>query len=101
MKNALCCLSRIVVPLLLSFTVSAQQTSITGGLSGEITDSTGALLPGATVTLVGPQGSKVLTTNSLGRFSISGLIPGLYDVTVEKPGFKKLEAKQSEVVVNS
>jgi hypothetical protein len=101
MKNALCCLSRIVVPLLLSFTVSAQQASITGGLSGEITDSTGAILPGATVTLVGPQGSRVLTTDSSGRFSISGLTPGLYDVTVEKTGFKKLEAKQNEVVVNS
>jgi len=102
MKGALCCLSRILLPLLLSLTVSAQQqASITGGLSGEITDSTGAMLPGATLTLVGPQGSRVISTDSLGRFSISGLTPGLYDVTVEKPGFKKVEAKRSEVVVDS
>lgn len=77
-----------------------QQGAISGGLSGAITDSTGAVLPGATVTLVGPQGTHVLTTDAAGRYSISGLTPGFYDVTVTKSGFKKVEAKHSEVVVD-
>src|SRR5215471_3757306 len=93
------CLSLFLILLLASFPVSAQQQgSITGGLNGEITDSTGAVLPGVTVTLNGPQGSKVLTTDELGRFRASNLTPGLYDVTVEKQGFMKIQSKHNEVV---
>lgn len=95
-------LSLLVTFLLVSFPISAQQQgSITGGLNGEITDSTGADLPDATVTLVGPQGSRVVTTDKFGRFKAAGLTPGFYDVTVEKEGFSKLQSKHNEVVVNS
>jgi len=81
--------------------VGQESSSITGGLSGAVTDPTGAGIPGATITLVGPQGTRTLITDNLGRYSASGLTPGFYDVTVDKPGFKKLQAKHSEVVVNS
>ena len=103
MKLIFAILPKIVVTLLLvALSASAQQQgSITGGLNGAVTDSTGAVLPDATVTLVGPQGTRTLTTDSLGRYSVSGLTPGFYDVTVEKTGFKKVQAKHSEVVVNS
>src|SRR5260370_4878852 len=95
-------LTIVALLLLVTFPVCAQQQgSITGGLSGAVTDSTGAVLPEATVTLVGPQGTRALSTDSLGRFSASGLTPGFYDVTVEKKGFKRVEAKHNEVVVNS
>ncbi len=88
--------------LLVSLPVLGQDiTSITGGLSGAVTDASGAVVSGATVTLVGPQGSQKLTTNSQGRFTATALTPGYYDVTVEKAGFKKAEAKHSQVVVNS
>jgi hypothetical protein len=91
-----------MILLLVAFSVSAQQQgSITGGLNGEVTDSTGAILPGVTVTLTGPQGTRVVTTDSLGRYSVTGLTPGFYDVTVEKSGFRKIESKHNEVVVNS
>ncbi len=96
------CLSLLLILLLASFPASAQQQgSITGGLNGEIVDSTGAVLPGVTVTLLGPQGSKVLTTDELGRFRATNLTPGFYDVTVEKQGFMKIQSKHNEVVVNS
>jgi hypothetical protein len=95
-------LNIVTLLLLVTFSVCAQQQgSITGGLSGAVTDSTGAALPDATVTLVGPQGARTLTTDLLGRFSASGLTPGFYDVTVVKTGFRKVEAKHNEVVVNS
>ena len=95
-------LNLVALLLLVTFSVCAQQQgSITGGLSGAVTDSTGAALPDSTVTLVGPQGTRTLTTDSLGRFSASGLTPGFYDVTVVKTGFRKVEAKHNEVVVNS
>ncbi|MCU1222031.1 MAG: outer rane receptor protein [Edaphobacter sp.] len=79
----------------------AQQQGVTGGLSGAITDSTGAVLPDVTVTVSGPQGTRVLMTDSAGRYSINGLTPGFYDVSVEKAGFSKVLSKHNEVVVNS
>jgi hypothetical protein len=92
----------VTLVLLLACGLFAQQQSaITGGLNGAITDSTGAVLPGATVTLVGPQGTHTLTTDSTGRYSINGLTPGFYDVSVLKTGFKKIESRHNEVVVNS
>ena len=78
-----------------------ESSSITGGLSGVVSDSTGAVIPDATVTLVGPQGTRTLKTDNLGRYNASGLTPGFYDVTVEKAGFSKVSSKHSEVVVNS
>ncbi|MEG9434623.1 TonB-dependent receptor [Edaphobacter sp. HDX4] len=95
-------LSQLFVLLLVSFSIFAQQQgSITGGLNGEITDSTGAVLPGATVTLIGPQGTTALVTDNLGRFRATNLTPGFYDVTIEKQGFIKVQSKHNEVVVNS
>ena len=66
-----------------------------------MTDSTGAVIPGAAVTLVGPQGTYHLTTDSLGRFTASNLRPGYYDVAVDKQGFNKVQSKHSEVTVGS
>lgn len=92
----------IAVCFLLAISVMAQQqSSITGGLNGTVSDVSGAVIPGATVTLVGPQGTRVFTTDSLGRYTANGLTPGIYDVTVTKDGFMKLESKHNEVVVNS
>ncbi len=91
MKQALKYLLHLCMLLLLvTFTAFAQQQgATTGGLSGAVTDATGAVLPGATVVLVGPQGTRILTTDSLGRFAANGLTPGFYDVTVTIAGFKK------------
>ncbi len=77
------------------------QSSITGGLSGSVVDSTGAAVPGATVTVVGPQGTTHYKTDALGRYNASGLRPGFYDVAVEKDGFNKVQAKHSEVTVST
>jgi hypothetical protein len=82
MKRVLKHLPHIVSFLFLLVSVSVfaqQQGSITGGLGGEVTDPTGAVLPDATVTLASPQGTRTLTTDSLGRYLASGLPPGLYD----------------------
>ena len=76
-------------------------SSITGGLSGSVMDSTGAIVPGAAVTLVGPQGTTTLTTDNLGRYAAGNLRPGYYDVTIQKEGFNKVETKHNEVTVNT
>ena len=61
------------------------------GLTGTVSDSTGAVVGGANVTITN-QGTGVqshTTTTSAGTYAVSGLTPGVYSVTVEATGFKK------------
>ena len=90
------------VVILMTLPLAAQQAAtITGGLNGTVTDSTSAAVAGATVTITGPQGTRVVNTDAMGHFSLSGLVPGFYDVAVEKSGFKKVKSVHNEVVVGS
>ena len=61
------------------------------GLTGVVTDPTGAVLPGATVTVTGPAGTKTLTSNDRGQYTISGLAPGAYKLKVTAPNFAPFE----------
>lgn len=79
--------------------VAQQTTAVTGGLNGTITDSTGALVMGATVTTTGPQGTRTTITDSLGHYSFTGLVPGSYSVKVERSGFKTVTSTNNEVLV--
>jgi hypothetical protein len=103
MKSLLQRLPHLALVLLLTTfcTFAQQQGSITGGLNGVISDASGAVIPGASVTLHGPQGDRVVTTDENGRFSVNNLTPGLYDVTAAKEGFMTIQSKQNEVVVNA
>jgi hypothetical protein len=60
-------------------------------ISGQVTDSTGSIVPGATVvvTSVERNTSSQTVSNSAGHYLIQFLIPGHYTVTAEKTGFKK------------
>ena len=72
----------------------AQTTVSTGSIAGTITDSSGAVLPGAKVTIVGPTGQTVRSsTNDQGGYSSGALVPGLYGVRVEAKGFKTAQVK--------
>ena len=90
----------LVLPLAALPLFSQQTNTVTGGLNGTVVDSTGAVVAGATVTLVGPQGTRVINTDAQGHYSLGGLIPGFYDATVEKSGFKKVKSTHNEVVVS-
>lgn len=85
----------------LSARLSAQELSGTkGGLQGVVTDSSGAVVPGASVTIVGASDSRKLTTNDTGHWEAIDLTPGLYTVTVEREGFSQTQAKAIEVQIN-
>ncbi len=65
-------------------------TETTGVIEGEVTDSHGALVPGASVTL-SEKGHAALhdtTTDSAGHFTFKALGPGSYSVLVAAPSFK-------------
>jgi outer membrane receptor protein involved in Fe transport len=85
--------SAILMALLLALVgasaASAQET--TGTLTGKLTDTQGLAVPGATVTVTGPQGSKSFTTDSDGRFNAPFLTPGTYSVRAELTGFKAVD----------
>ncbi|WP_158794459.1 TonB-dependent receptor [Granulicella sp. L60] len=71
-----------------------QATSVNGGaIQGSITDPSGAVVPGATVTIKGTDtGSlKTTTTDSAGFYSVGPLNPGPYTVTISRSGFQQLE----------
>ncbi len=68
--------------------VRAQGTS--GSVSGTVTDTTGAVIPGATVTVLGPvSGFRGTTqTDAAGQYRVANLAFNRYHVAVSGPGFK-------------
>jgi outer membrane receptor protein involved in Fe transport len=63
------------------------QGAAAGSVSGTAKTAEGAPIPSATVTLVGPQ-TYTTTTDANGAFSISNVVPGIYQITVEHPGYQ-------------
>ena len=61
-----------------------------GTISGAVTDANGAIIPGATVTIVnvGTNVKATLNTNASGDYSVAGLNPGIYRVEASAKGFK-------------
>src|ERR1035437_5805514 len=84
--------------LLLIVLPSFAQTNsaVRGGLGGVVFDSTGAVMPNVTVTIIGPQGNYTVNTDSAGRYELNGVVPGSYKVTVEAPGFKKFVSDHNQ-----
>jgi hypothetical protein len=76
------------------------QSAESGSISGTVTDSTGAVIPGATVTATsqGTGATRTVTSGSNGQYLIQGLIPGVYQVTVTSGNFQPFKS-QGEVTV--
>jgi hypothetical protein len=64
-----------------------------GRILGDVTDQSGGVVSGATVTVLDTQRgvSRTLTTDEAGEYNAPTLIPGTYTVRVEAKGFKKIE----------
>ena len=69
-----------------------------GGLFGSVTDLTGAVATGASVTLTGPNFRDVTTTGASGEYRFDRLAPGTYQILVMLPGFSP--ATRDNVVVD-
>jgi len=72
-----------------------------GRILGLVTDPSGAVIPGATVTVVDTQRgvARTLTTDAAGEYNAPTLIPGMYTVRVEASGFKMLERQNVKLEV--
>jgi hypothetical protein len=89
---------------MLIFTASAISTTaqeFRGSISGTVTDSSGAAVPGAQITIsnIATNTSATTTTNGEGAYTALYLTPGTYTVLVEANGFKKLLREGIEVRV--
>src|SRR5437870_8333490 len=77
----------VLVSLVLSVPSFAQTL---GTITGEVKDSTGAVVPGATVTVINKATNATRTTasNEVGLYDFPALQPGPYTVKSELEGFK-------------
>ncbi len=96
--------SRVSLALLFCLLASMSQLAAQesrGTIAGSVLDPSGAVVPGAQVVVVNTaMGTRVvLRTNTEGRYAAPLLIPGLYTVEVEAPGFKKAVRENLEVRV--
>ena len=78
--------------LLCSGAVASAQSTATGEIRGTISDSTGAVIPKASVSVlnVDTGAQKVFTTNNDGLYDTVSTPNGRYKVTIAAPGFEKL-----------
>jgi outer membrane receptor protein involved in Fe transport len=79
--------------------ISASAQTATGGIRGVITDSSGAALPGASVTAINvATGVDIKTTTTGdGLYTVPRILPGKYTVRVEVRNFKRSEVTDVEV----
>jgi hypothetical protein len=100
-RFAMLALLALSAPLLCS--VAFAQTSVSNGsISGTVTDATGAVVPGAKVTMIGPTGQTVhATTGGAGTYSSGELVPGTYSVRAEAKGFKTAQMSVDVQVNNT
>jgi len=92
----------VLLALLLSFDRSVSAQGTTTRVTGTITDSTGAAVSGATVTLTSEGTNAAITTQTSdsGSYVFDLIQPGNYSVTVEKQGFKKFISTNNGILVN-
>jgi hypothetical protein len=73
------------------FVLSAASASaqVSGSINGTVTDNTGAVLPGVTITVTGPalMGAQTALTNADGQYRFPTLPPGNYRLSYELSGF--------------
>jgi hypothetical protein len=76
-------------------TLSGYAQTVDTAILGTVTDSSGAVVPGATVTVLSSATgvAKAAATNAQGEFEVRYLTPGTYDVSVQASGFSSQTQK--------
>jgi hypothetical protein len=90
----------VFIFLLLDLSLMAQTQ---GRISGQISDSSGAVIVGVKVTIEnrGTQVSRVLSTNNSGDYVAPGIEPGIYSISAEVPNFRKVIRERVQVEVGT
>jgi len=87
----------------LSSLVVAQSNVGNGSIQGTVTDSSGAVVSGAKVTITDKSTGQVIrtATNSAGSYNSGSLVPDNYILRVEAPGFRSTEVALTVLVNNT
>ncbi|HET8549786.1 MAG TPA: TonB-dependent receptor, partial [Bryobacteraceae bacterium] len=90
---------RIILFAFVAFRVMQAQTL--GTITGEVTDASGAVVAGATVTARNTATNvlRIAASNEAGVYTIPALVPGVYEVKAEKAGFKSATRSGIELQV--
>ena len=99
MRNCRCFSASVIGFVLFALTLAL--ASITGSISGVVTDSTGAVLSGASVVAIDTQtGIRTsVKTDAKGFFNLPTLAVGTYDLEITEVGFKTY--RQTGLVINA
>lgn len=93
MKNVRLALSLLGFALALLLLPGITRAQGTASINGTVTDSTGGVIPGVKITVVNRATGAVRTgeSNGAGVYTISSVVPGVYDISVEKNGLKTVK----------
>src|SRR3989442_8313002 len=93
------CLWSFLCILVLSVSPALAQAD--GSISGVIRDASGAVIPGAMVTVTNPATNQVrsVISNEAGVYNFPVLQPGKYNIKVELPGFRTITQNDVELQV--
>src|SRR5262245_7123960 len=96
----LCCATAVFIFSIRSGPLRAQ--AVKGSLLGTITDASGAVIPGASVTIteVNTNLTRSTVTNESGNYVFGQLDRGVYRVEIQLSGFKKAIRERADVLVN-
>ena len=88
--------------ILALFSTRAFGQADTGTISGTVRDATGGVVPDATITAknIATSAQRTVQTDSTGGYTIPGLTPGTYEVSIDKSGFAP-STLRAEVSVGS
>ena len=93
-RNLLFAFSAVLVIVLFTFATTTlfAQSIVSGDVNGTVTDPSGAVVPGATVTLknMDTNTTQTTTTNGTGAYRFPFLKPGTYQVSVNQSGFQQV-----------
>jgi hypothetical protein len=76
------------------------QELTTGTMEGAVAREGGAPIEGAVLTIVGPQSARTVVSDSEGRWTAQGLVPGTYEVKVEAAGFATIVQSDVAIYIN-
>ena len=99
MKKSLILSSVLLGLVCCMWSAAAYGQAVYGSILGTVTDPQGAAVPSAKVTVTNQRkGSEdTTTTNADGNYSVTHLVPDVYSIKVEAPGFKVSEQKDITV----
>lgn len=102
MKRSVYCLLSLFLLLVAAQTRPAFSQAATGSISGEVRDSSGAVVPGVEVTLTNQETGQVKSkvSSDAGTYSFPSLLPGMYTLKASLPGFQSYVARDIKVNVN-